>query len=151
MRSAFVCLPNHLWEKFTGATVIARMMRGDWSLDGAKVYRRIRHIVDRANALAVQHADGQGIHNNKWDAFKHAYASCELTRDIGGVNAKRLGDAHEDDEQQGNGDPKQREKEKNMDLRNNAVGRTLAGRDGNCATLSMQALHAGELQTSLEP
>lgn len=67
---------------------------------------------------AAQESGLPGLHNGEADALRHCYWSCEMTQAIGSEQAKRVGDVHE---ACGKGPPQ----ETNMDLKNNAVGRTL--------------------------
>lgn len=57
-------------------------------------------------------------HNNEGDAFKHCMFQAELTFWLGSTIAKFFGDLHEDK-------PDNPEKEKEMDLHNNEVGREI--------------------------
>ena len=59
-------------------------------------------------------------YNNEGDAFKHCYFQAELTLFLGNKIAEWIGDKHEDNNLLNN------EKERNMDLHNNEVGRNIA-------------------------
>ena len=63
------------------------------------------------------------LHNNKGDAFRHAYWNAILSRMIGRSSAKLWTDAHE------NGAAGQPVRQKRMDLHNNWVGRDVAARN----------------------
>ena len=60
------------------------------------------------------------LHNGKGDAYRHCYWNARMTIDIGATKAKEIGDAHE----AGSSGP---QAEKNMDLANNATGRSIGG------------------------
>lgn len=58
------------------------------------------------------------LHNGKGDAYRHCYWNARMAIDIGNEKAKAIGDAHE----AGSDGP---QAEKNMDLTNNATGRSI--------------------------
>jgi hypothetical protein len=77
--------------------------------------------MQEANAYAQQYGlDPSTTHNGAWDAFRHAYASAEMTREYGSAVAHAAGELNEI-----RGDIKHNQPswERNMDEWNNAVGR----------------------------
>lgn len=106
----------------------------------------IAEYKSQVNALHVQ-ADAyaryfglEGERNGAWDAFRHAYASAELTRVHGAFTAKLLGDAHEIDNQFN--DPNWKYQEKNMDLWNNAAGRKMGENSSGPADTARRVMNA---------
>lgn len=75
----------------------------------------IRDHADTAISAARRRYPGPGLHNGRADAFRHAYWSALLARDIGPENAERFTTAHE-------GFSANPASERAMDLRNNLVG-----------------------------
>src|SRR3546814_11629629 len=62
------------------------------------------------------------MHNGEWDAYRHAYASGEMTREYGEGTANIAGEANEI---YGDLHHDQPDWEKNMDRWNNATGREI--------------------------
>lgn len=85
-----------------------------------------------------------GRHNGKRDAFRHAYLSCKMTKDLGEDQAEKVGNVHEI---YGENPPE----ETAMDLKNNSVGRQLAKDPKDCKASVWDALGKGELQTAPAP
>lgn len=87
----------------------------------------------KALAATIARFGRQGA-NDRSDAFRHCYWSCCMAQKIGGPEAKKFGDAHEEF-------AKNKKCEKNMDLSNNATGRNLgaANLSGDCGTLCNNA------------
>ena len=76
-----------------------------------------------ANAYASSFGlDPNSSHNGEWDAFRHAYASAEMTREYGAVSALIAGKLNEI---KGDLLHDQPDYERNMDDWNNAVGRDI--------------------------
>lgn len=89
-------------------------------------YSDLARYQAEANQAARQLGlDPAGAHNGDWDAFRHAYASAEMTREYGEGWARWLGDANELKRPGGFFDG-----EANMDLWNNARGREI-GRESS--------------------
>lgn len=78
------------------------------------------------------------------DAARHAYLGCALSEQFGGVFAKGLLDAHEEDssERFGFGTRTTGNKccDKVMDLHNNRIGIELAGQPGTCEEKVLRSL-----------
>jgi len=85
----------------------------------------------------------RGNHNGPADAVRHAAGICRLAREFGTETAREIGDVHEND-------PKEPVGEKKMDLKNNSVGRGLAGKSGDCLDNALDTLNEGGLQTSTD-
>lgn len=81
---------------------------------------RAKNAADKAFANTNKAFPNQPHHNNAADAFRHCNWSGLMTFTMGGVLAKTFGDMHEDY-------PGNPEKEKKMDLHNNARGREYGG------------------------
>lgn len=82
---------------------------------------------DAALAAARRNYPGAGQHNGLGDAFRHAYWSALLARDIGADNARAFTTAHE-------GFSDNPAPERAMDLHNNGVGIAIAAEAGPGAT-----------------
>ncbi|SMB26121.1 protein of unknown function [Sterolibacterium denitrificans] len=107
-------------------------------------YSDLARYTSEANEAAHQFGlDPAGAHNEDWDAFRHAYASAEMTREYGEGWARLLGDANELKRPGGFFDG-----EANMDLWNNARGREI-GREStskeDSARRVKDALDRGDL------
>lgn len=78
-------------------------------------------VQGHANAALAEAARlfPKSLHNGRGDAFRHCYWSARMTSDLGASEALGFGDRNEDFD----GNPVL---EKNMDLRNNTIGRDLA-------------------------
>ena len=89
----------------------------------------VRRCRDLALQATLQEFGRQG-NNDAADAFRHCYWSCCMTQRIGAKSAKRHGDAHEEF-------PSNLQCEKDMDLYNNGVGRSVAQANptGDCRTM----------------
>ena len=72
---------------------------------------------------ATEKIFGLNGRNDKSDAFRHCFWSAILAKEIGYQNARKLTSSHES----GASNP---EKEKNMDLHNNAIGLRIGRRAG---------------------
>lgn len=89
-----------------------------WNVGPYDAYQASR---DAQAAISAAVASGlPGLHNGPADALRHCLWSCLMTRDIGADQAKDVGDLHEDEE------PDEPTKERQMDLANNAAGRSAA-------------------------
>jgi hypothetical protein len=80
-----------------------------------------------------------GPHNTRWDAFRHAFVSAEMTRVHGSLTAKFLGDMYEI---KGDFAHNQPWTEKNMDLWNNAAGRKIGENSYNAADSARRVSNA---------
>jgi len=119
----------------------------------------ISTAADKALQEAEQRYQGEG-HNGRGDAFRHAYWSALMTREVGLQMARQYGYAHEavppgDGVQRvivGSGEMlTQPKREREMDQFNNAAGRTIGETnkdddDRALADLVDQALKSGQLQ-----
>ncbi|MFZ1610184.1 MAG: RHS repeat-associated core domain-containing protein [Chitinophagales bacterium] len=86
-----------------------------------------------------------GIHNGPADALRHSLWNALNTQIVGEEEAKKFGDAHEEDR------PNQPEQEKIMDLHNNKVGREIALENPDASTKELslkliEKLEKGELK-----
>ncbi len=100
---------------------------------------------EHALAATTARFDEQG-HNDDADAFRHCYWFARMTIDFGASHAKGFGDRHEDY----TGNPSG---EKEMDLNNNAHGRTAGGQVDpyvDASSLCYEWSQDDTLQTSLE-
>lgn len=88
-------------------------------------------------------ADTGGCHNNACDAVIHCAVNCWETRNCGARCAKYLADRHEQGYWLGKGGVVW---ESVMDCHNNAVGRALGGRGGDCLDLCARKLAEGQLK-----
>jgi len=104
-------------------------------------------LVDESNAYAKKFGlDPNSVSGGEWDAFRHAYASAEVTREYGRYVAYLLGWAHEVSGDINGQEPPDR----NMDLWNNSVGRdigesSISSQDS--ASQALEALRQGSLVT----
>ncbi len=95
----------------------------------------------RYEAESVASASGlHDPHNGLQDAFRHCYWSCRMTQVFGAERAKKVGDTHE---LCGN-DPVN---ESVMDLKNNAMGRSLGTPTADCESACKSAALNGDLTT----
>ncbi len=122
---------------------------------GQKLYLILRphHISiihensEKAMSASRRLYPGAGMHNGLGDAFRHAYWSALLARDVGPDNARRFTTAHENYSANPPG-------EREMDLFNNDVGIrifTTAGpdpSDGRLELLVQAAIGQGRLMTA---
>lgn len=87
-------------------------------------------------------------HDNEADAFRHAYWSFVMARELGANRAQAFGDAHERSDRNEPG-------ERMMDLYNNRIGRDLANDPANAgrdpAAVVSEALRGGQLRTRRFP
>jgi hypothetical protein len=96
-------------------------------------------------ALAAARASGlPGLHLGRADAFRHCFWSCRMTQELGAARAEQFGTAHE------NSGPSAIPFDNQMDLHDNAVGRSL-GTPGDCDAQCRAALAAGNLRTIRGP
>ncbi|MBC8017965.1 MAG: hypothetical protein H7X83_05530 [Verrucomicrobia bacterium] len=98
--------------------------------------------LDKANAGLWDHAS---LQSGLGDAARHAYLGCTLAERFGGVFAKGLLDAHEEDSSVmfgfGTGTGGNKCCDKLMDLHNNRIGTKLAHQSGSCEEKVLQSLH----------
>ena len=83
-----------------------------------EVYRAWRHSVD-SKAAAKERFTDEELHNGTGDAFRHFRWNYAMAQSIGTEAAAAYADSHEVD----NGQPAD---EREMDLRNNRLGRAMA-------------------------
>lgn len=102
-------------------------------IDAWVAFRLSQEATNLANTIGLP-----GIHNGKADAFRHCYWSCRMAQEIGASQAQIVGDIHEDCV------PNSLE-EREMDLFNNAVGRSFVS--GNCKDACKQSACSGALKT----
>jgi hypothetical protein len=88
--------------------------------------------------------DRGSLQSGLGDAARHAYLACQLTEQFGGVFAKGLLDAHEEDSSVmfgfGKATISNKCCDKLMDLHNNRIGMELAGQPGGCETSVLNSL-----------
>ena len=82
----------------------------------------------------------EGMTNGVGDALRHTSASCQMQREMPN-EASRMLAGHETGEANPSG-------EHRMDARNNAVGMSLASKEGGCLGLAIEAYRAGRLTTA---
>ncbi len=99
-------------------------------------------LASRALSETQKRFPGSTLHNDKADAWRHCYWSCEMARDLGAKAAKCIGDVHENANTRRGQPPEERK----MDDHNNSVGRDLAAQSGNCGDLCQKALDDGKLK-----
>jgi|GEM_PF-3556858 len=97
-------------------------------------------------SIETQRRFPKGGHNDKADAFRHAYWNALNTRDVGKIIAKKFADAHEEFDDNPNA-------EKEMDLNNNEKGREISEanpdlNDDEMADEVMEASNNNELQNT---
>lgn len=113
----------------------------------------LRHPLDAitannlaTDALAAAQASGlPGLHLGQADSFRHCLWSCRMAQDLGPVRAEEFGTAHE------NSGPSAIPFDNQMDLHDNAVGRSLATPGATCDAACRGALTAGLLRTIRGP
>lgn len=84
-------------------------------LQNPRIAYKVYEVEENATRQTDQRFPTMGKLNTPADAFRHAYATALLARDIGAPNAKYITDMHE---MSSNNPPDQRA----MDLHNNSVG-----------------------------
>lgn len=102
---------------------------------------RAYRITNEAIEEALRRYPNTGTSGTELDAFRHAYWSLRLSRELGVNVAKQFTDAHEREQDNPVGDML-------MDLFNNHQGRALAGKfpDGEAAQVIEKAIKDGKLQ-----
>jgi len=103
-----------------------------------------RSVRDEAMAAAIS-SGLPGAHLGPMDAFRHCFASCRLTQEIGAAEAEEFGTGHE------NSDPSSIPFDNQQDLHNNFMGRSFGTPGADCNAACMSALGAGELRTIRGP
>lgn len=112
-----------------------------------KSYPAQAALVYTASSLATKRAEAlykNGLHNGNGDAFRHTYWNAEMATMLAGygssfnptngkANAKRWADAHEENSDQ-------LANEKQMDLFNNNVGRSIVNKKYSSNDLEKKAL-----------
>lgn len=112
-------------------------------------YREVYDIRNEGEREAERHFDQVMCYppgdNNSWNAFVHAFGSCEMVRRCNLAQAEQLGNAHEEYTRDAGGGL-QRCALASIDLHNNAVGRRLADKNPNddCADLIVDAINNGQ-------
>jgi peptidoglycan hydrolase-like protein with peptidoglycan-binding domain len=97
------------------------------------------------DALAAARSSGlPGLYLGPADAFRHALWNCQMAKRLGATRAEQFATAHEND------GPSPIAFDNQMDLHNNAMGRSLAGA-GDCEAAVRAALAAGQLRTIRGP
>jgi hypothetical protein len=97
------------------------------------------------DALAAANSSGlAGLHLGPADAFRHALWNCQMAKSLGATRAEQFATAHEND------GPSSIAFDNQMDLHDNAMGRSLAGAT-DCAAAVRAALAAGQLRTIRGP
>jgi hypothetical protein len=92
-------------------------------------------------ALAAAASSGlPGLHLGPADAFRHALWNCRMAQDLSPTRAEQFATGHE------NSGPSSIPFDNQMDLHNNAIGRSLSGA-ADCATAVRAAMGRGELRT----
>jgi outer membrane protein OmpA-like peptidoglycan-associated protein len=79
------------------------------------------------------------------DSFRHCFASCRLTQEIGASQAEKFGTAHE------NSNPSTVPFDNEQDLHDNFMGRSFGAPGANCRDACLTALRAGQLRTVRGP
>ena len=106
---------------------------------------RVGELEAKASNIAREEYPGVLPRNNEADAFRHAYWSFEVARQIGPDAAKEFGDAHE------RSDPNPIP-ERLMDLYNNKIGRDLAAdprnADRDAREVIREAIREEKLRTN---
>ena len=98
------------------------------------------------DAIAAAGASGlAGPHLGPFDAFRHCVWNCLMTQRLSAARAEQFATGHE------NSGPSPISFDNQMDLHNNATGRSLATPTANCETVCMTALTAGQLRTIRGP
>ncbi len=99
-------------------------------------------VTDRSAAETAAQSSGlTGPHNGPQDALRHCIWSCLMSRSIGAIGAKRIGDIHE----QANNQRGQQRSEEAMDQANNAAGRNCSNLPGTCPDLCADKYLSGGL------
>jgi hypothetical protein len=101
---------------------------------------KAQELANEADIKASEVATSQNlqIHNGYADAFRHCYWSGRMTQEMGEETAKGFGDRHEYRDTQP-------DKERDMDLHNNAMGRTWASAGLNPYSRCFDGMYSGEL------
>lgn len=104
----------------------------------------VNECATKAMAEAARRFPRHTLHNGEGDAFRHAYWSALMTREIGFLNTKAITDSHEESDT----NPPD---EKAMDLHNNLQGMVIAiknrrATDEQLANLCAKALKEGKLK-----
>lgn len=98
------------------------------------------------DASAAAAASGlAGPHLGPQDAFRHCVWNCLMAQRIGASEAEKFATAHE------NSGPSSIPFDNQMDLHNNATGRSLGTPGANCSTACRGALTSGQLRTIRGP
>jgi outer membrane protein OmpA-like peptidoglycan-associated protein len=104
--------------------------------------------VDGARSDAFRAAGSSGLagpHLGPQDAFRHCVWNCLMAQRIGVTRAEQFATAHE------NSGPSSIPFDNQMDLHDNAIGRSLGTPGANCEASSMSAVTSGQLRTIRGP
>lgn len=100
----------------------------------------------RDTASAAARSSGlAGGHLGPQDALRHCVWSCCMAQEMGASEAEKFGTAHE------NSNPSSIPFDNQMDLHNNATGRSLATPSADCEAECMSAVTSGRLRTIRGP
>jgi hypothetical protein len=98
------------------------------------------------DALAAARSSGfAGLHLGPADAFRHCFWNCRMTQELGATRAEQFGTGHE------NSGPSSIPFDNQMDLHDNATGRSLAGLGVDCHAAAMTAVTTGKLRSIRGP
>lgn len=86
-----------------------------------------------------------GPHLGPQDAFRHCFWSCRMTQELGSGRAEQFGTGHE------NSGPSSISFDNQMDLHDNATGRSIGIPGANCETECTSAVTSGQLRTVRGP
>lgn len=122
---------------------------GSTASETTRILTTLNRNKGEAETATVENVTSEHIfRNDEADAFRHAYFNALNTKYLGEDKAKRIGDAHEelDDEEK----KKDEKFEIEMDLHNNEIGRNIAvnnpdATDEELKSLVIEALKNGEL------
>jgi hypothetical protein len=104
----------------------------------------VNGLADEALARA-QTSGLPGLHLGPADSFRHCFWNCRMTQELGAARAEQFGTAHE------NSGPSAIPHDNEMDLHDNAMGRSLSTPGGDCDAACRGALAAGQLRTLRGP
>jgi hypothetical protein len=103
----------------------------------------VRSLANQALAAAAS-SGLPGLHLGPADAFRHALWNCRMAQELSSTRAEQFATGHE------NSGPSSIPFDNQMDLHNNATGRSLSGA-ADCAAAVRAALGRGELRTIRGP
>ncbi|MFZ3384910.1 MAG: hypothetical protein WA144_13385 [Candidatus Methanoperedens sp.] len=98
------------------------------------------------DALARASSSGlPGLHLGPADAFRHCFWNCRMAQELGATRAEQFATAHE------NSGPSPIPFDNQMDLHDNAFGRTLGTPGANCEAACRAAVASGQLRSIRGP